>query len=79
MKHFFIAQLHFKKLAPNIVSEYHNNSTYLARHALCYKKNSEGEALTFPNISMHILHTTPKTFPRGLTGRICSTIKSFFS
>ena len=32
-----------------------------------------------PNISMHILHTTLYTFPRVLTRRICSTIKSFFS
>ena len=32
-----------------------------------------------PNISMNILHTTPQTFPRVLTRRICSTIKSFFS
>ena len=32
-----------------------------------------------PNISMHILHITPQTFPRVLTRRICSTIKSFFN
>ena len=30
------------------------------------------------NINVHILHTTPKTFPRVLTRRICSTIKRFF-
>ena len=32
-----------------------------------------------PNISMHILHTILFTFPKVLTGRICLTIKSFFS
>ena len=32
-----------------------------------------------PNISMHILHTVLYTFPNLLTGRICLTIKSFFS
>ena len=32
-----------------------------------------------PNISMHILHTILFTFPTVLTGRICLTIKSFFS
>ena len=32
-----------------------------------------------PNISMHILHTVLYTFPEGLTGRICLTVKNFFS
>ena len=31
-----------------------------------------------PNISMHILNSTPLTFPRVLTWRIFSTIKRFF-
>ena len=35
--------------------------------------------LLHPNISMHILHTVRYTFPKVLTGRICSTIKSFLS
>ena len=32
-----------------------------------------------PNISMLILHTVLYTFPKVLTGRICLTIKSFFT
>ena len=32
-----------------------------------------------PNISMHILHTILNTFPYVLAGRICLTIKRFFS
>ena len=32
-----------------------------------------------PNISMHILHTVLNTFPYVLAGRICLTIKRFFS
>ena len=32
-----------------------------------------------PNIRMHILHTVLYTFPSILAGRICSTIKRFFS
>ena len=32
-----------------------------------------------PNISMHILHTVLKTFPKTQTRRICVTIKGFFS
>ena len=30
-----------------------------------------------PNISMQTLHTMLYTFPKGLTRRICLTIKSF--
>ena len=30
-----------------------------------------------PNISIHVLHTAIYTFPKVLTRRICSTIKSF--
>ena len=32
-----------------------------------------------PNISMHILHTVLNTFRYVLAGRICLTIKRFFS
>ena len=32
-----------------------------------------------PNISMHILHTVLRTFPKVLTRRICLTINNFFS
>ena len=32
-----------------------------------------------PNISLHLLHTVLRTFPKVLTGRICVTIMSFFS
>ena len=32
-----------------------------------------------PNIRMHILHTALYTFSQLMTGRICLTIKSFFS
>ena len=31
------------------------------------------------NISMHILHTVPYTFPKRLTSRICLTVKTCFS
>ena len=34
---------------------------------------------SYPNISMHILHTVLYMFPNFLTRRICLTIKSFFS
>ena len=32
-----------------------------------------------PNIKLYILHTVVYTFPKKLTGRICLTIKNFFS
>ena len=32
-----------------------------------------------PNIRLYILHTVLYTFPKKLTGRICLTIKNFFS
>ena len=32
-----------------------------------------------PNISMHILHTGLYTFPKGLTRRVCLTIKNSFN
>ena len=32
-----------------------------------------------PNISIHILYTVLCTLTKVLTGRICLTIKSFFS
>ena len=32
-----------------------------------------------PNISIRILHTVNRTFPKVLTRRICLTIKTFFS
>ena len=37
------------------------------------------DLIVHPNISLHILHTVLYTFPEVLTGRICLTVKNFFS
>ena len=71
-----VAGSSFKMSGSNTVDK-----IYILTHALCFYLCFSCNILNplHPNISMHILHTILYIFPLVQTGRICLTIKSFFS